>query len=63
MEYVNFYVSLPVFTYLELENSARKKRMTKNEFINNAINACLASNNNCLPRQKMPVFQTRIIKL
>lgn len=37
MEYINFNLSVPIGAYLEIENAAMKKHVSKNEIILGAI--------------------------
>lgn len=52
MEFVNFYVSIPLIAYLKLENQAKNSGITKNEFIVHAILGHLSSDGAALRPQK-----------
>ncbi|MCD8024532.1 MAG: hypothetical protein LUE64_03260 [Candidatus Gastranaerophilales bacterium] len=40
MEYVNFSATLPISAYLWLEETSRRKKLSKNEILNTIIFAC-----------------------
>lgn len=50
MEYVNFYVSLPILSYSELESSSKKLNITRNELINLAISLYLRKDKHFGPK-------------
>lgn len=45
MEYINFNLSVPIGAYLEIENAAMEKHVSKNEIILGAIFRHLACEN------------------
>jgi len=57
MEYINFNLTVPLSAYLELENKAHEKRVTKNEIIVHAIFCHLASDSKAFDPLKNAGFE------